>query len=154
VTTTTYLLRPLSLCSNAASLSLPLCCASLLNAALWSVYGAAVRDAAILTPNVPGIACGLLQLALIARFGTKTAVAPSALGGAKDAAAGAGLLSGGGAGGVGAAPGGYERMDEEGGGGGMSGRERDIAPAGLSGRSVSGSGERTLSPRRPSSGRE
>jgi hypothetical protein len=141
-------------CRNAASLSLPLCCASLLNAALWSVYGAAVRDAAILTPNVPGIACGLLQLALIARYGTKAAAAASAAG-AKDAPATAGLLGGAAGGGVGAAPDGYDRLDEE--GGGMSGGrecERDIAPAGLTGRSGSGAGERTLSPRRPSSGRD
>jgi hypothetical protein len=110
---------------SAASLSLPLCLASLTNAALWSVYGAAVRDPAILVPNVPGIACGLLQLALIARFGARLAPA----GAAKDAAAAAGTA---------AAPGGYDALDEEGGSGREGGRV----------------GERTLSPRRPSSGHE
>jgi hypothetical protein len=54
---------------NASSLSLPLCLASLANACLWTVYGAAVRDASIVTPNVPGILAGLLQLAMLARYG-------------------------------------------------------------------------------------
>ena len=54
---------------NASSLSLPLCLASLANACLWTVYGAAVRDASIFTPNVPGILAGVLQLAMLARYG-------------------------------------------------------------------------------------
>jgi solute carrier family 50 protein (sugar transporter) len=57
---------------NAASLSLPLCLASLANAALWSVYGAAMSDPAILVPNLPGILCAALQLVLIQRFKDST----------------------------------------------------------------------------------
>lgn len=54
---------------NASSLSLPLCLASLANASMWTVYGAAVKDASILTPNVPGILAGITQLAMLARYG-------------------------------------------------------------------------------------
>jgi solute carrier family 50 protein (sugar transporter) len=62
-------LRDIVRTRNASSLSLPLCLASLANACLWTVYGAAVRDASIVTPNVPGILAGLLQLAMLARYG-------------------------------------------------------------------------------------
>ena len=36
---------------------------------MWTTYGAAVQDYAIMVPNLPGIGAGALQLALLARFG-------------------------------------------------------------------------------------
>ena len=111
--------------------------ASLANASLWTVYGAAVGDYNILTPNVPGLACGVLQLALLFRFrgAPKAQVGPPA-GGAAPAA-------------------GYDRLadDAEGGAagpaaGGAAGGAAVLMPAG---RAPSGGGDRTLSPRRPSS---
>ena len=118
---------------NAASLSLPLCIASLLNASLWSVYGAAVGDWNILTPNVPGLACGAVQLLLLYRFrGVPKPQAGPPAGGAAPAA-------------------GYDRLaeDAEGGNGAaVPGGPATLLPAG---RAPSGGGERTLSPRRPSS---
>ena len=53
---------------SAASLSLPLCCASLANASAWGLYGLSLGDWAIMTPNIPGVACALLQLYLIQRY--------------------------------------------------------------------------------------
>ena len=54
---------------SAASLSLPLCIASLGNATMWGLYGISLNDPAIMVPNVPGIGCALLQLYLIHRYG-------------------------------------------------------------------------------------
>jgi hypothetical protein len=53
---------------SAASLSLPLCCASLANASAWGLYGLSQGDAAIIAPNVLGVGCSLMQLVLIQRF--------------------------------------------------------------------------------------
>ena len=53
---------------SSASLSWPLCVAATLNAAMWTTYGVAVKDPSILVPNIPGIASGALQVALILRF--------------------------------------------------------------------------------------
>lgn len=53
---------------SAASLSLPLCLASLANATAWGLYGVALGDGNIMLPNAPGIGCALLQLYLIQRY--------------------------------------------------------------------------------------
>lgn len=55
---TAFYLAPLSVASdvlrtrNAASLSAPLSAATLANATLWAVYGAAVKSPAVLLPNL------------------------------------------------------------------------------------------------------
>lgn len=48
---------------------MPLCAASLVCAVVWVVYGAAMRDAAVFFSNLPGVLCGIVQLALLALFG-------------------------------------------------------------------------------------
>ena len=86
-----------------------------------------------MTPNLPGLACGLVQLALLFRFRN----APKAQ---------AGPPAGG------AAPG-YDRLADDPEGGAAQPGAQQAGPAMLlpSGRAPSG-GDRTLSPRRPSAG--
>lgn len=62
---------------SAASLSLPLCLASLCNASAWGLYGVSLGDPALMIPNVPGIIFTLLQLYLIHKFGRGQAAAPA-----------------------------------------------------------------------------
>jgi len=152
---------------DASSLSMPLCCASLANAALWTIYGVAVEDSSITAPNIPGILAGCLQLFLLTRYGRGASQSQGAVGGGgSGGAAGAvdgphspmivgdlngdgGASSGGGTGSSGLSTSDYDALE-------AGGRLPLLAPAGPHGGggnwarpSLGQTGQgRTLSPRR------
>ncbi|KAJ9469336.1 Sugar transporter SWEET1 [Diplonema papillatum] len=58
---------------NTASLPLPMAVATTANCLAWTMYGLIIQDFYIYFPNAVGLASGLAQLALFARFGVAKA---------------------------------------------------------------------------------